>query len=100
MNQSNGFMVLKCVVKPDLFHTCCLRMTVTYCKAFTEEANRVSELLRIFEGASRRQVSREKSSVFFSINVILYNRVNICQVLLMKEADVYSKYLRLPNLLG
>lgn len=42
----------------------------------------------------------EKSSIFFSTNVIPYNRMNICQLLSMSEADMYSKYLGLPNLLG
>lgn len=58
------------------------------------------ELLKLFEQASGQKVSVEKSSVFFSTNVIPYNRINICQVLLMNEADMHSKYLGLPNLLG
>lgn len=40
------------------------------------------------------------SSVFFSMNIIQYNRTVVCQELQKDEADEQSKYFGLPNLLG
>ncbi|KAL8098853.1 hypothetical protein AgCh_031539 [Apium graveolens] len=71
-----------------------------YCKANTEEAWRVMELLEIYGKASGQKVNRGKSSIFFSSNVIQYNRVQVSQVLQMNEADAQCKYLGLPNIIG
>lgn len=89
-----------CRQAPSISHMLFADDSYLYCKATTEEASRVLELLRLFEQASGQRISVEKSSVFFSSNIIPYNRFNICQVLMMKEADKNSKYLGLPNLLG
>lgn len=71
-----------------------------YCKAKVEEARKVLELLAIYESESGQKVNVEKSSVFFSTNVITGNKSNICNELKMVEADGKSKYLGLPNILG
>ncbi|XP_074336620.1 uncharacterized protein LOC141673779 [Apium graveolens] len=71
-----------------------------YCKADTEEASKVLELLNVYEKASGQKVNINKSSVFFSSNVIAYNKERVCRVLSMNEADSRSMYLGLPNVLG
>ncbi|WOG89983.1 hypothetical protein DCAR_0209224 [Daucus carota subsp. sativus] len=71
-----------------------------YVKADTTEASKVIELLNIYEKASGQKINNDKSSVFFSSNVIQYNRQDICQVLQMGEADEHCKYLGLPNIIG
>lgn len=71
-----------------------------FCKANTTEGLKVLELLNIYENASGQKVNASKSSIFFSTNVIPYNRENVCNTLSMKEADSRSKYLGLPNILG
>ena len=86
-----------CRQAPAISHMLFADDSYLYCKANTEEAGRVVELLKLFEQASGQKISVEKSSVFFSTNVIPYNRNNICQVLSMNEADMHSKYLGLPN---
>ena len=58
------------------------------------------ELLGVYEKASGQRINISKSSVFFSSNVIHYNRELICQALQMGEADEHNKYLGLPNILG
>lgn len=58
------------------------------------------ELLGNYEKASGQKVNKENSSVFFSSNVIQYNRENICQALQMLEADGHCQYLGLPNIMG
>lgn len=71
-----------------------------YCKANMLDAMKLLELLSTYELASGHRVNKDKSSVFFSSNVIQYNRWNICQALQMMEANEQSKYLGLPNILG
>ncbi|KAL8091605.1 hypothetical protein AgCh_034018 [Apium graveolens] len=71
-----------------------------YCKANTTEASKVIELLNVYEKASGQKINRGKSSVFFSSNVLDYNRQSVCQKLQMGEADVNTKYLGLPSILG
>lgn len=41
----------------------------------------------MYEEASGQKVNEEMSSVFFSSNVIQYNRDTICNLLQMVEAD-------------
>lgn len=71
-----------------------------YCKADVIEAKKVLELLDIYEKASGQKVNKSKSSIFFSTNVIQYNRQLVCQELQMVEADEHSTYLGLPNVIG
>lgn len=71
-----------------------------YCKASTDEAGKVLELLHKFEVASGQKVNSMKSYVFLSSNPIAYNREDICLLLQMPEAGNHSTYLGLPNILG
>lgn len=54
----------------------------------------------MYENASGKKVSRGKSSIFFSSNVIEYNKNMICNILMMTDANESTKYLGLHNLLG
>lgn len=71
-----------------------------YCKAETEEASKVIQLLNVYEMASGHKININKSTVFFSANVIPYNKGLVCQELQIHEADNSSKYLGLPSILG
>lgn len=69
-------------------------------KAETGKAHKILELLNVYEQASGQRINRDKSTVFFSANIIQYNKEMICQALHIKEADNSSKYLGLPNIMG
>lgn len=71
-----------------------------FCKADSGDANRVTEILNVYERASGQRVNKEKPTVFFSANIIQYNRDMLCQELQINEADETSKYLGLPNVVG
>lgn len=45
-----------------------------YCKADNSEALKVMELLDIYEKTVGQKINKGKSSVFFSSNIIQYNR--------------------------
>ena len=71
-----------------------------FCKADPVEAKRILEILEMYEKASGQKVNRTKSSIFYSSNVLLYNKDSVGQCLQMVEADEHSTYLGLPNLIG
>lgn len=71
-----------------------------YCRASIEETIRIVEMLNRFEGASGQRINMEKSSVFFSRNVIQSNKDVILSKLGMQEVDANSKYLGLPSTLS
>ncbi|KAL8111888.1 hypothetical protein AgCh_019551 [Apium graveolens] len=71
-----------------------------YCKAETEEASKVIQLLNTYEQASGQKINRDKSTVFFCANVMEYNKERVCNELQIREADNSAKYPGLPNILG
>lgn len=71
-----------------------------FCRANMEEAGKVMEILGTFENATGQKVNKDKSSVFFSSNVIHFNRSRVCQTLSTREADSQSKILGVPNMLS
>lgn len=89
-----------CRRAPVISHMLFADDSYLFCKADVGEAEKVLELLHLYEKASGQKVNMGKSSVFFSTNVITYNRNDICQRLQMLEADDQTKYLGLPNILG
>lgn len=89
-----------CRKVPTISHMLFADDNYLYCKAETGEAVKVMELLNCYEKASGQRITRGKSTVFFSANVIQYNRESVCQVLQIPEADDTARYLGLPNILG
>ncbi|KAL8124336.1 hypothetical protein AgCh_012113 [Apium graveolens] len=89
-----------CRKAPAISHMLFVDDSYFYCKANTTEASKVIELLNVYEKASGQKINRGKSSVFFSSNVLDYNRQSVCQKLQMGEADVNTTYLGLPSILG
>ncbi|KAL8146376.1 hypothetical protein AgCh_004207 [Apium graveolens] len=89
-----------CRKAPTISHMFFADDSYFYCKAGTKEARKVLELLEVYEHASGQKVNKAKSSIFFSTNVIQYNKEEICFLMQMPEANEHSMYLGLPNLLG
>lgn len=71
-----------------------------FCRADKEEANQINHLLVVFDKASGHKISIEKSIVFFSKNVQVETRRDVCEVLRFKEANENCHYLGLVNLIG
>ncbi|KAL8099281.1 hypothetical protein AgCh_031813 [Apium graveolens] len=71
-----------------------------YYRANMEEAGRMMEMLEVYEKATGQKVNMKKSSVFFSANIKVHDRANICEFLGMVEANENRKYLGLPSILG
>lgn len=65
-----------------------------------EEASRVLELLKIFEGAAGQKVNLDKSSIFFSKNTSPEIKYGVLSTLEMRLADDNCLYLGLPSTIG
>lgn len=78
---------------PKITHMLFADDSYFYCKATEEEVLRVSELLQKFEQASGQKVNLQKSSAFFSSNVIQTSKVHLCQLLHIIEANNHTTYL-------
>lgn len=89
-----------CKRAPVISHMLFADDTYLFCKADLNEAGKIKELLSTYEKASGQQVNINKSTIFYSANVIEYNKQLICSELQIKEADEACKYLGLPNILG
>lgn len=76
-----------CRKSPTISHMLFADDTYLYCKVETREAIKVMELLTWYGKASGHRINKYKSTVFFSANVIQYNKESICQVLQIPEAD-------------
>lgn len=70
-----------CRKAPIISHMFFADDSYLYCKADTEEAIKVFELIEMYGRASGQRINNAKSSVFFSSKVIQYNRVRVFQVL-------------------
>lgn len=88
-----------CNKAPVVTHMLFTDDNYVYYKANLQEADHVLKLLEIFEAASGQKVNLDKSSVFFSRNVIEYNKTDFYLRLGIQEADDFMTYLGLPNIL-
>lgn len=66
-----------CRRAPIISHMLFADDSYLFCRADVGEADKVLELLHLYEKASGQKVNMNKSSVFFSTNVITYNRNDI-----------------------
>lgn len=89
-----------CRRAPTVSHIFFADDSYLFCKVDPIEAINVLEVLNTYEKASGQQVNKEKSSIFYSTNVMDYNRRSVGEKLQMAEASEHSTYLGLPNLLG
>lgn len=89
-----------CRRAPVISHMLFADDSYLYCRADTNDATKVMEVLYKYEKASVQRINKEKSFILFSTNVIQYNMQGVCQLLQMNEATEHSTYLGLPNLIG
>lgn len=88
-----------CRRAPPINHMLFVDDSYLYCKAGESEIHCMLEILEKFELASGQKVNRSKSSAFFSTNMRLEIKQQLCNVLQMEEADHNCKYLGLPNMM-
>ena len=71
-----------------------------FCKTEVTQAVQIWDLLTVYKLVSGQQINKNKSSTFFSVNVIDYNRDLVCHELQFQQADSSTRYLGHSNTLG
>ncbi|XP_060961042.1 uncharacterized protein LOC133031536 [Cannabis sativa] len=85
---------------PVLSHMFFVDDCYVFCKASEDSAINMIEILYTFQKASGQQVNIQKSSIFFSANIVNEVRQHLCFMLGVNEAGDDSTYLGLPNIVG
>ncbi|KAL4295344.1 hypothetical protein GQ457_12G013630 [Hibiscus cannabinus] len=73
---------------------------ILFIKNSEREAQRLQEVLGIYEASSGQKVNVDKSSIFFSKGTSVASKARIQEILLMREELSMDNYLGLPLLVG
>ncbi|XP_059658547.1 uncharacterized protein LOC132304855 [Cornus florida] len=87
-------------LSPYLFLLCAQDDCLLFCKAETEEVQRLAEILKEYELASGQAINMDKSALFFSKNTPLSDRDYIRTILGVSRDGMNEKYLGLPSVVG
>ncbi|KAL0003923.1 hypothetical protein SO802_011484 [Lithocarpus litseifolius] len=74
--------------------------SLLFFRANLEEVQAISDVLQIYAVASGQCINFEKSSVFFSINMVGEQRERIKELLGIREVERFESYLGLPTMVG
>ena len=74
--------------------------SLLFCKASSQECQKLLEILKLYEDASGQKINVDKSSVFFSHNTPQQLRVEVLNILGPMQGSWHNKYLGLPTLIG
>lgn len=89
-----------CNGSPLLSHLFFADDSLLFLKATASNCQRMSYLLNIYCVASKQEINFSKSNIFFSPNVPVPLKVQLCSILKVRE-DVYpGKYIGLPTVWG
>ena len=74
--------------------------SLLFCKANGQECQQLIEILRLYESAFGQKINTNKSSVFFSANMVKEKKNEILEILGPMQDSRHSKYLGLPSIIG
>nr|XP_027083697.1 uncharacterized protein LOC113705998 [Coffea arabica] len=74
--------------------------SLIFCKANKQQAKEVMKILKMYEEASGQLINLEKSSVFFSKNMPMEQRQDVCSALGGMTEMTQGKYLGLPMVIS
>jgi hypothetical protein len=75
-------------------------MVCCFAGRISANGTKIQDILGCYEMASRKQINRAKTSVFFSRNTKEVDRELIRNAARIKVTNCYEKYLELPALIG
>lgn len=81
---------------PTIFHLMFEDDLLLFGEAMEKQMKRVMKNLQIFSSMSGQEVSKEKTSVFFSKNVNRNTRDNLVHLLSFYEKTPFRKYIGVP----
>ena len=100
-NQMGKLWVCLCV---QLGHVCLiyfLLMTAWFfCRATISDCVKVQSILNLYEQASRQNINRGKTNIFFSSNTSTQSKQAIQVFLGVPAIQTYEQYIGLPSLVG
>ena len=85
---------------PKISHLFFADDSLLFCNANGAECNKLKEILRIYESASKQKINIEKSSIFFSPNTSQERKDEILGILGPMNDSRHTKYLGLPSIIG
>ncbi|XP_059450901.1 uncharacterized protein LOC132181678 [Corylus avellana] len=74
--------------------------SLLFCRSTQSQWQAMTEILKIYEGASGQKMNENKTSIFFSKNTPFGDRRQILELAGIPSTQRYEKYLRLPTLVG
>ncbi|GMI88855.1 hypothetical protein HRI_002554800 [Hibiscus trionum] len=89
-----------CRGAPTLTHLFFADDSVIFGEAATNGAHKLLDILSTYSQCSGHVINYDKSSVFFSTNVIKENRREVCRLLQVTAQQSLDKYLGLPSMVG
>ena len=85
---------------PKITHLFFADDSLLFCKANSEECEKLKEILKKYEAASAQKVNSDKSSIYFSPNTTLELKETIFNILGPMQDSRQNKYLGLPSIIG
>ena len=85
---------------PKISHLFFADDSLLFCNANGAKCNKLKEILRIYESASKQKINIEKSSIFFSPNTSQERKDEILGILGPMNDSRHTKYLGLPSIIG
>ena len=85
---------------PKITHLFFVDDSLLFCKANSEECEKLKEILEKYEAASGQKVNSDKSSIYFSPNTTLELKEAIFNILGPMQDLRHNKYMGLPSIIG
>ncbi|KAL9681044.1 hypothetical protein QQ045_012825 [Rhodiola kirilowii] len=74
--------------------------SIFFLKADSAEAGYLRQIFSQYEKASGQKINFKKSKIYFSRNTPVDRRIQVCNILGIRQVPSHSKYLGLPLILG
>ena len=85
---------------PKITHLFFADDSLLFCKATTDDVNRIQGILSLYEKASGQQINRQKTTIFFSKSTPIPTQNVIQNMLGVPAIKQYERYLGLPSFVG
>ena len=85
---------------PKITHLFFADDSLLFCKANSEECEKLKEILEKYKAASGQKVNSDKSSIYFSPNTTLELKEEIFNILGPMQDLRHNKYLGLASIIG